>query len=385
MIYALLFCAFLIASSLLVLSEGDRVKGLRWVIPLAAFVVAVPACRFHTGWDWEAYEEMLNAATWTGLGSVSGDYLFDIVLAIAQTPEALNALTSTVIVCGFVIYAYRHCPSNATLAIALVMFMWYGYFCAWSAMRQGMAIVFVSFAFSAKKTIWQAAFFIVAILLHKTAALPAAIFFVLRLPGLRSIWSQITLCVAALALLSATASEVRSDVMLAMFEVLLPVMGEARAVSFGLREFLIEPYPLLTGRMVEILMSIAVLLRLGRTNPQAGGALATGLARLQIAHVIVYLMCSPLTFLAERMVLFFDFVHCAAVANAAELAISWAVARTGMPALRRQNMVAAGMLMTTMFVNAYLGNRYITIFSTESREAGEASHFDRFFPYRSVL
>lgn len=363
-------------------------------LPLAIILAIPPAFRFRTGWDWEAYDIMYAKISLAQVGHLSGDLLFDLLLLVSRilgvSPYIVPAF---IIVLVFFLCAVRRAVSDFAIPLAAVFFLWYGYFAAWSTIRQGIAISVLSLAFLGirPKVAWM--FAISAVLFHKSALLVVLLWAASRLLQSMSPKARVVIGTAFLLVVA----YLRSVDILTLVERfnLLPLLGEGRSLSFGAREFLMAPYPLFTGRMVELLASLLVLslLALRRTALHEERASRfrfkerrwiTVLVGLQVQHLIIYLACSPITVFAERMVLYYDFIHCIAVGSAL-VGIVYLVSELLRP--RRLSMPGTRVLLASslLFSLYYIGNRYYNIFHAESREVGELTHAQRFFPYRSIF
>jgi hypothetical protein len=274
------------------------------------------------------------------------------------------------------------------MSIALAFFLWYGYYGAWSTIRQGVAIVFLSAAMltSRSKTKWLC--LVTAALFHRSALLPVALYLLYTLvwppssAGTKGKWLAIMGGGAAAIL-----SRLMSPQVAAYFlDSSSGFFGAARIHSLASNSFFIEPYPLFAGRMVEIWITILVLGRIGKAGlPDVAQASMTWrLYNLQIVHLLTYLLCSPITFIAEREVLFFDYIHCLALAYAL---VIWGVNVTEQKRLgwlrilnRRNCIVSIAVFVMSL---GYIANRYANILSADSRDPSEITHHDRFIPYRT--
>jgi hypothetical protein len=231
-----------------------------------------------------------------------------------------------------------------------------------------------------------------AFLLHKTAIFPIIVYLLWKWGSGRS-WRTIFILGSAVLVLVGILRAINVLTLIGEFDV-LPLLGQARAISFSQREFFLEPYPLLTGRMAEILLSIVVLSlslygkwRIDTEDPFLAPQperLVTLLLGLQLQHLLVYLLCSPLTVLAERMILYYDYVHAIAVGSVLILVVRmlsramWPTSLT----IHGTRVILALLFLTSA---AYIANRYNNIFHAESREIHELTHAERFLPYRSIL
>ena len=109
------------------------------------------------------------------------------------------------------------------------------------------------------------------------------------------------------------------------------------------------------------------------------------LYNLQVLHLVMYLIASPVTFLAERQILYFDFLHCFAVSYT--LILPAVALRPGdtlgwLSYFRPRNAFLATAML--VFAVSYITHRYIGMFSADSRAPREAGHYDRFIPYRTA-
>lgn len=394
MIYFLLFMTCIAVGSLIILKSPPRPRYAYSALVPAMFMLLLPAAlRFRTGWDWESYDLIFSMTSLSTFGQMSGDYLFDVTLLLSKwlglTPYVLPA---AVIVLSFFLVLVRRSVSYLAVPISLILFLWYGYYSAWSTIRQGMSIAVISIGFLDIKPRYKYLFFLMAILLHKTAVVPVAVYFLWRLLSAFSRRTLLLLGISALILVLLIRNVSVLD-LISKVDV-LSLIGENRAVSFSQREFLLASYPFYTGRMAELLLSIGTLAfalkgkwRLPEDDsalaPQASTSMGL-LLMLQCQHLLVYILCSPLTVVAERMVLYYDVVHALALGGAMIVLI-----RVVSGAIRPRGISIEGtrlLLGLAFLVSAgYIANRYYNIFHAESREIGELTHAERFFPYRSIL
>lgn len=389
----ILFVVTLLAILGAVVRATQRQSILLLYCPAFLILMVPPAIRFQTGWDWEAYDRMAGMIDMAPVGYVSGDVAFDFMLMLANwLGVPIYALTAILIVGGFSYLLKDWCPSPKYAGIATIFFLWYGYYSTWSTIRQGVSVMWFTAGVLSGGAALPAVFFSLALLTHKSAAAPIALFLVyralwrvrkLRGRGKFVVLSALGLAAVAYALLPSiidTKSLVRNYLQWAL--------GPTRTEAFANRSFFLDAYPLITGRLVEILGSLVVLWNLGRYYVGEDGwrEKVKLLFNLQVMHLTVYLVCSPLTFLAERQVLFFDYIHCFAT-SVTLLSLPmfyrprWVLGPRSFHRLTNQ----AAAVALVLFSAYYVGSRYSRMLVAESRAGNEYSHYQRFIPYRSIL
>lgn len=323
--------------------------------------------RYHTGWDWEAYDYFFNEISHSSIIDLKTNNIFNYepgFLILSYLSLKLNIspyiTISAITVSLILISARKYC--HGYIYLFLIAYLFYGYFHNFSIIRQGISASIFAYALQyilSKKYIKYFISILVASLFHSSALIllliPTGIYILQKIP-------IVLLLVVSLLMVHFNLSEISE---------IKNNLSYIESINFYLKNEDLSYKVGFSFKYLEILILLVffyqkrceLILRnkYGDTNYLL-------FRSLLIIELLNYSIFNDFSIIYERINVYFEFTHAVIIAMIASIF-----------KFKKIQFIIILLLSVIVFI------RYFQLVHSPVRVDGELSHYERFNNYCSVI
>lgn len=328
-------------------------------ISLILFIL-LPGLRYHVGWDYDAYDAFFLRLDKISLSDFidifSGDFEYEPLFVLLSFISVKLFIPPYLLISTIITTIYYKIVTsyfNRYFYIIFLGYIYYGYFQQFSIIRQGLSISVLYYSFTMiKDKKKQLIFCLLSILIHYSSLLSVIIFAISSKLNFKKKWIYLIL-ICSIPLVLFKTNLVMSLVNMVTFQ-RYSVLTEIDFLNYkvGLSLKYIEA-------VILIILSIRLL-------PLESDKIVLFFFNLMIFEIINYAVFNDITIIYERYNVVFEFAHI--------------VIFTLLMMRLFKNQ-----LLSYFFILSFILFRYYQLFNSESRNLNELSHYERFFPYKTIF
>ena len=365
LIYISLF-VLVISISTLVLALDRKNIGVILAI-YSAILILFSGLRYHTGWDWEAYDYFFDKISNGSITDLKNNNIFNYepgFLILSYLSLKLNIspyiTASTITVALILISARKYC--HKYIYVFLIAYLFYGYFHNFSIIRQGISAAIFAYALQyilSKKYIRYYASIIIASSFHSSALIllliPAGVYVLQKTP-------IIILLVVSLLMVYFNLSEISE---------IKNNLSHIESINFYLKNEDLSYKVGFSFKYLEILILLFFFCQKKCTfilRQKYGDENYLLFKSLLIIELLNYSIFNDFSIIYERINVYFEFTHAVIIVMVASIF-----------KFKKIQFIIILLLSAIIFI------RYFQLIHSPVRIDGELSHYDRFNNYCSVI